>query len=92
MQEWVTDSNPTNARSCLRLLPSVPNGADLQVQWVSVPTRRYFLEYSTNLTVSQSFLVLATNIAGQAETTSYTHTNAMAAPSGCYYRVGIQHP
>jgi len=90
-QEWLCGTNPTNALSALRLLPPRPSGADLVVCWESVPNRLYFLERSTNLAASPRFLPLATNLPGQAGTTTYTDTNA-ARGAPCFYRVGATGP
>jgi hypothetical protein len=49
----------------------------------------YLLERSVNL--SAPFTLLATNIIGQAGTTSYTDTNATGA-GPFFYRVGVKSP
>ena len=49
----------------------------------------YFLERSVN--VASPFMLLATNIVGQAGTTSYADTNATGA-GRFFYRVGVQAP
>ncbi|MGA2242005.1 MAG: choice-of-anchor Q domain-containing protein [Verrucomicrobiota bacterium] len=87
-QEWQAGTVPTNALSVLRLSSPTRNGSGLVVTWQSVSTRAYFIERSINLGVPGSFLTLATNIAGQPGTTSFTDTYALG--SGPYfYRVGI---
>ena len=87
-QEWRCATDPTNTLSVLRLLTAKPIGADVDVQWQSVPGQTYFLEWSTNLTSVPPFVLLSTNLAGQAGTTVYTHTNAADA-GGNFYRVGV---
>jgi hypothetical protein len=57
---------------------------------------RYSLERSTNLVGSPAFRLLAThlpgqmdtNFSGQAGATTYTDTNAAAAPR-LFYRIGV---
>jgi hypothetical protein len=90
-QEWHCGTDPTNALSVLRLLPPVPMGKDAIVRWQSVSNRVYFLERSTNLAASPSFLPLATNLTGQAGSTAYTVTNSASEPPS-FYRVGVPAP
>jgi len=59
----------------------------LSVTWESVAGVNYFLERSVNL--SAPFMLLATNIIGQAGTTSYADTNATGA-GPFFYRVGVK--
>jgi hypothetical protein len=54
----------------------------------TVPGLNYFLERSTNLAAPFAFTPVATNIAGQAGTTTYTDTNAQGK-GPWYYRVGV---
>ncbi len=68
-QEWVCGTNPTNALSVLRLLSPSTTSTNATVTWQSVAGVSYFLERSTNL--AAPFMLLATNIVGQAGTTSY---------------------
>ena len=49
----------------------------------------YFLERTPNLVAP--FTLVATNILGQAETTSYADTNAVGA-GPFFYRVGVPSP
>ena len=87
-QEWRCATDPTNALSVLRLLTAKPIGADVAVQWQSVPGQTYFLEWSTNLTAFPPFVLLSTNVTGEDGTTIYTHTNAAGA-GGNFYRVSV---
>ncbi len=88
-QEWVCGTCPTNAQSVLRLLSATPAGANVTVTWQSVAAVNYFLECSANLI--SPFTLLATNIVGQAATTSYADTNATGA-GPFFYRVGASSP
>ena len=88
-QEWIAGTIPTNVASVLRLFSPTRNGSGLIVTWQSVTNRTYFIERSSNLGAHPTFLTLATNIAGQLGTTSYTDTNAVGPWPFCY-RVGIQ--
>ena len=86
-QKWVAGLNPTNAASVLQVLSPVPSETNLVVTWQSVTNINYFLQRSSSLAPG-SFQPLATNIPGQAGTTSYTDTNA-PAPGPWFYRVGV---
>ncbi len=88
-QEWVCGTCPTNPASALWLLSATPNNTDVAVTWQSVAGVSYLLERSLNLT--SSFTLLATNILGQAGTTTFADTNATGA-GPFFYRVGVQHP
>jgi hypothetical protein len=86
-QEWRCGTDPTNILSVLRLLTPTPCGTNLSVQWNSVAGVNYFLKGTTNLSASPAFTLLATNVVGQAGTTSYTDTNAPGASR--LYRIGV---
>jgi hypothetical protein len=88
-QEWVCGTNPTNALSALCLVSALPTGTTTTVMWQSVTGVSYFLERSRNL--ASPFTLLATNITGQAGTTSYSDTNATGA-GPFFYRVGVLAP
>jgi hypothetical protein len=88
-QEWVCGTNPTNALSCLRLVSAVPTSSNVTVTWQSVAGINYFLERTTNLVTP--FTLVASNIVGQASTTSSADTNASGARP-FFYRVGVAHP
>jgi hypothetical protein len=87
-QEWRCQTNPTNGLSALRLVSAASAGSNVLVTWQSVIGVNYFLECNTNLAASPCFTCVATNLPGQAGTTTYTHTNAAAAPC-LFYRVGV---
>jgi hypothetical protein len=92
-QKWIAGLDPTNPSSVLQMLSpvSTTNPPGLVVTWQSAPNINYYLQRATNLTVQPSFQPLATNLPGQAGTSSYTDTNA-PAPGPYFYRVGVQHP
>ena len=64
-------------------------GAYVTLTWQSVAGVNYSLERSANL--RSLFTPLATNILGQAGTTTYADTNATGA-GPFFYRVGVQCP
>ena len=86
-QEWVCGTNPTNALSALRIVAALPTGTNVTVTWQSVAGVNYFLERSGNL--ESPFTLLATNIVGQAGTTSCADTNT-TGEGPVFYRVGVQ--
>ena len=87
-QEWVCGTDPTNALSVLRMVSALPSRTNTTVAWQSVAGVNYFLERNANLV--SPFTVLATNITGQAGTTSYADTNATGG-GPFFYRVGVRY-
>ena len=73
----------------LRLLSPSITSTNATVTWQSVAGVNYSLERSANL--SSPFALLATNIVGQAGTTSYADTDATGA-GPFFYRVGVSPP
>jgi hypothetical protein len=63
--------------------------ASVLVTWTSVTNRSYLLQRSTNLSRPAAFLTLQSNLIGQAGTTSFMDTNAVAA-GPYFYRVVVQ--
>jgi hypothetical protein len=88
-EEWVCGTNPTNALSVLRMVSALPTSTNVTVTWQSVAGVNYFLERSAD--PAAPFTLLATNILGQAGTTSYADTNA-AGKGPFFYRVGVKSP
>ena len=88
-QEWVCGTCPTNPFSALCLLSAAPTGTNVTVSWQSVAGVNYFLARSANL--AAPFTLVATNIIGQAGTTTYRDTNASSA-GRFFYRVGVNSP
>jgi hypothetical protein len=85
-QEWVCSTCPTNALSALRLFSAALAGTNITVTWQSVAGVNYLLARGTNL--ASPFRFVATNIVGQAGTTTFTDTNATGA-GPFFYHVGV---
>ncbi|MBK7999657.1 MAG: hypothetical protein IPK15_13310 [Verrucomicrobia bacterium] len=88
-QEWRSGTAPTNAMSALRLLTPVYVSPSVIVRWQSVSDRNYFIERGTNSGTQPFFLLLRSNILGQASVTTYTDTNAVGR-GPVFYRIGVQ--
>jgi hypothetical protein len=88
-QEWQAGTNPTNTLSVLRLLSIAHGARGVIVSWQSVAGLNYLLERGTHLGAQPPFLPLATDIVGQAVTTTFTDTNAAGA-GPFFYRVGLK--
>ena len=85
--EWIAGTNPTNAASGLQL-KSIAPAADFSsatLTWPSVSGVNYLVLRGPDLTAPLT--IIATNIIGQAGTTSYTDTNAVGT-GPFFYRVG----
>jgi hypothetical protein len=89
-QEWIAGTDPTDPTSLLKLMtPTVTNNAtDISLTWQSVTNRTYFIQRTTDL-IGEPFSVLASNVLGQAGTTSFTDTNAVGT-GPLFYRIGVQ--
>jgi parallel beta-helix repeat protein len=88
-QEWRCGTDPTNALSVLKLLAPTGDVSGVTVSWQSVTNRSYWLERATNLASAPAFSSIASNLAGQLGTTSYTDTTATNG-GPFFYRVGVQ--
>jgi len=88
-QEWIADTDPTNAASFFRIA-SMP-GAPSSVRFASSSNRVYSLFASTNLTASNSFVPVPgqTNIAGNGGAQTLTDPNAAAAK---FHQVQVKLP
>jgi hypothetical protein len=71
------------------MLPPTGDVSGVIVSWQSVTNRTYILQSATDFGAQPAFSTVATGIAGQAGTTSYTDTNAIGA-GPYFYRVGVQ--
>ena len=88
-QEWRCLTDPTSALSVLKLLAPTGDVSGVTVSWQSVTNRSYWLERATNLASAPAFSSVASNLAGQLGTTSYTDTTA-TNDGPFFYRVGVQ--
>jgi hypothetical protein len=71
-------------------MTSISNGViGPVIQWQSTNSRTYFLGRSADLSSQPPFSNLASNIAGQALTTTYTDTTGTNG-GPFFYRVGVQ--
>jgi hypothetical protein len=71
------------------MLSPTAGASGVTVTWESVHTRRYRLEGASDPRTPAVFSVIASNLAGQVGTSSYTDTTGMG--SGPYFdRVGVQ--
>ncbi len=89
-QEWVADTNPTNAASSLRLT-ILSNTPPLGVTFASSAARLYTLLSSTNLTPSSVWIPIPgqTGLPGSGGILTLTDTNA---PPSAFYRVSVHFP
>ena len=89
-QEWRTGTNPTDALSVLKILSLNKFGRfNMIVTWQSVSNATYYLQRSSNLGAHPAFVMIHSNIPGQAGTTSNTDSSAVG-PGPYFYRVGVQ--
>jgi hypothetical protein len=97
-QEWQARTDPTNSLSVLRFSNVTPTPLGVVLKWESVAGRVYRIERRTSFSEppwwwgwwpasTDSFAPLATNIVGQAGTTTFTDTNAIGSAT-LFYRVG----
>jgi hypothetical protein len=84
-QEYIAGTDPTDPTSVLKIV-SGPSAFSQDVTWISVPSRTYSIERSTDL---HSFSVLQSNIPGLYGTTTFTDTN-MTGSRQFYYRVRVE--
>lgn len=88
-QEWCAGTTPTNATSVLRIISATPSDNKVAVSWNSVLGVGYYLQRSYDLGSPTPFSVVATNLAGQTGTTTFTDTNGWGT-ARVFYRVGVQ--
>jgi hypothetical protein len=88
-QEWIAGTDPTNAQSVLRIVQISAGASGTTLTWQSSSSRTYFIQRSTGMGAPSSFQPLASNIVGQAGTTTFTDTNVVPNAS-VFYRVGVQ--
>jgi hypothetical protein len=87
-QEWVAGTDPTNPASALKMISAVRTATGVSVTWQSVYPIKYFLERSTNLLASPAFTLVATNMPGWFDTTSFIDLTAPPVTQ-LFYRVGV---
>lgn len=95
-QEWVCGTDPTDARSVLRVLSVIPDGNQATVSWQSVPGVSYFLVRSSEMNWPRTnglggMSLVATNLVSTAGTNSYVDTNTSGG-GPFFYRVGVRGP
>jgi low affinity Fe/Cu permease len=90
-QEWHAGMNPFDPSTQLKMFLSAPtnNSSGITITWQSVNGVNYFLQRGSNLAGHPPFSTIQSNIIGQAETMSYTDTNAIGN-GAFFYRVGVQ--
>jgi len=98
-QEWICGTSPTNSLSVLRMLSATVAATNVNVTWQSVTGVKYFLERRPNLNSlvnttnivfgGTNIAVIATNIVGQAGTTTYADSYDTGSRQ-FFYRVGVQ--
>jgi hypothetical protein len=88
-REWMTGTDPTSALSVLQVLSPTGGVSGVTVTWQSVTNQTYILQSATDFGAQPAFSTVATGIAGQPGTTSFTDTNAIG-DGPYFYRVGVQ--
>jgi len=89
-REWRAGTDPTNDQSFFRcsLLREDAAASEVVIRWLSATDRTYRLQHRTNL-LNSGFTILATNLPGQVDSTSYTDTTS-AAENRRFYRVLVE--
>lgn len=88
-QEWRCQTVPTDPLSVLRLLSVALDDAGLTLRWPSVAGVRYVVERSADLGAVPAFTPLVRELPGAGGTNTFTDSNAVVLPGGCY-RVGVE--
>lgn len=85
LQEYLADTDPTNAPSALIITAIRPSGANFIISFASVSGKTYELDWTDDL-VSGTWNPVATNIAGTGGIVQVTDPGATALPQR-FYRV-----
>ena len=88
-QEWMANTDPASSASVFRLLTPSRDLLGMAVSWNSDAARVYSLERATNLMQSPAFSIVATNIAGLSNITTYPDTNVIG-DGPFFYRAQVR--
>jgi hypothetical protein len=88
LQEWVADTNPTNALSHLRI-SSIAGGASNTLFFLSSSNRQYTLFHTPQIPATWSIVPDQSGIRGSGALDSLSHTNL--GPTG-FYKIGVAVP
>jgi hypothetical protein len=90
LQEWIADTDPTNALSLFRIEP-LTNGTSAVVQFTGSTNRLYTLRHATELTDTNSFSAVPgqVDIRGTGSGQTLSHTNRGPIE---FYRVEVRVP
>jgi hypothetical protein len=89
LDEYRAGTGPTDGQSYLGLT-TFTSETGLVVSWRSVTGKLYTISRTTNLATSGAFQPIAADIAGQANSTTYTDTTEeIVGP--LFYRIGAQY-
>ena len=87
-QEWRTGTIPNDPASVLKLMAPANDLSGTTITWQSVSGMNYFIQRSSDLGAQPPFSTIQINVVGQADTTSYTDTDAVGS-GPFFYRVGV---
>lgn len=92
-QKWIAGLNPTNSASVFKVLnPATNASGSVTLKWISVSTRSYNLQRSTNLNAQPAFSTIQSNVVGMPAGTN-SFTDPSATNGGPYfYRVMVVSP
>lgn len=92
LQEWITDTDPTDSSSFFRIA-SITNGAAVALTFISSSNRLYTLSGATNLASTNT---VWNNVAGQVDVTgngaAQTLSDTNPAVPQKFYRIGVRVP
>jgi hypothetical protein len=89
LAEYIAGTDPTNAQSSLRfLIPSSVNNSGVTLDWLSAPSKSYWVEWSPSLPGTN--WTALTNMTGNGAIEQFIDGNAGARAR--YYRLRVQAP